>query len=359
MKKIIFFSFFLIMLYQAGYGQGFEIRGTVSGVTDGACVWLFDVGIGQKLIDSAVIQDGKFVIRHAKSLDYPISCRLEINNTPLEMNRMKQDLKFYVFWAENSMMTFRCSLDSMQGFWDQENKMGNVQFSGSKTQELYAEYAKMVKAGGKPLKEISLDFIKAHPASVISLSLANSILSLNKADLSLKEINALVGFLDPALEKVPMMARLKQYAASARCVAKGLLYHDIELTTLEGKRVKLSAYVKPGQYNMLVFWASYCSPCRAEIPHLKKIIQQYGQERLNLISISVDTKADAWKKALEKEEMTWVQLCDFAGEQGPVAKDYGVQGVPFCLLLDPEGKMVFGGNIRGQELDSRLGKLLK
>ncbi len=359
MRKIILMGFLFLLSYGGSYSQGFEIKGQVAGTMDGAKVRLYDQeSQGQQINDSAVVRAEKFILRHTGSLEWPLFCHLEINNTPGEPDRMKQDVKFYTCWVENGVMQLSCPFGKMQGYRDRENRMGNVEFTGSATQDLYMQYAQEVRTGRKTLKEVSMDFIKAHPASVLSLTLANSVLSVNRCSLTVAEVDALVGCLEPPLTEMPLMEKVREYAASARCLAKGTKYPDIELTTLDGQRVKLSGYVRPGQYNMLEFWASFCGPCRAEIPHLKKLRQQYPDDELHLVSISTDTKEVAWKKAAQEEGMDWVQLNDPLGNNGPVVNEYRIYGIPFCLVLDPEGRIVFGGNIRGSLLDARLKEVL-
>jgi len=119
-----------------------------------------------------------------------------------------------------------------------------------------------------------------------------------------------------------------------------------------GKEVKLSDYVKPGQYNMVEFWASWCGPCRGEIPHLRHVYDVYGKgnDGLNMISVSIDERDKDWKKALQEEGMKWIQLNDNKGWSGDVVTKYKVNGVPFCLILDKEGKII-AREVRGSELD--------
>ena len=82
-----------------------------------------------------------------------------------------------------------------------------------------------------------------------------------------------------------------------------------------------------------------------------------GEDAFNMISISIDNKEDDWKKALKEEEMKWVQLCDPKGFEGSVVNKYKIRGIPFCLILDREGRIIDHG-VRGAELDVVLVDLL-
>ena len=152
---------------------------------------------------------------------------------------------------------------------------------------------------------------------------------------------------------------LKESMEDLYPIAIGEKYRDIEVVNEEGKTVHLADYVKSGQYNMVEFWASWCGPCRGEIPHLRHVYDIYGkgEDAFNMISISIDNKEDDWKKALKEEEMKWVQLCDPKGFEGSVVNKYKIRGIPFCLILDREGRIIDHG-VRGAELDVVLVDLL-
>ena len=90
---------------------------------------------------------------------------------------------------------------------------------------------------------------------------------------------------------------------------------------------------------MLEFWASWCGPCRGEIPHLRHVYQEYKDKGFEIISISIDEKKTDWDKAMKEEKMVWKQLCDPNGFNGPVAQKYNITGVPTCILLDKEGRI--------------------
>lgn len=106
---------------------------------------------------------------------------------------------------------------------------------------------------------------------------------------------------------------------------------------------------------MLEFWASWCGPCRGEIPHLKHVNKILG-DKFNMISISIDAKDSDWKRALTEEQMPWAQLVDNGGFKGPVSEVYKVMGVPHCIILDKQGKMIYAG-LRGAQLDLVLSRL--
>ena len=104
------------------------------------------------------------------------------------------------------------------------------------------------------------------------------------------------------------------------------------------------------------FWASWCGPCRGEIPHLKEAYAKYADKGVAFFSVSIDKSDAAWKKALVEENMPWEQVC--APQSGKdVMKQYQFSGIPYILVLDKEGRIV-GTNLRGKALMDKLEELV-
>ena len=105
---------------------------------------------------------------------------------------------------------------------------------------------------------------------------------------------------------------------------------------------------------LLDFWASWCGPCRQEIPHLKEVYKKYKEKGLEILSVSVDAKPTDWKKAMAEERMAWPQIN--AVESKPVMADYLFSGIPYLVVVDKEGKIV-EKNVRGESLDKAMKKI--
>ena len=142
-------------------------------------------------------------------------------------------------------------------------------------------------------------------------------------------------------------------ADTVKACAIGSPYIDLALQDVEGNPVKLSECIEPGKYTLVEFWASWCGPCRGEIPHLKKVYELYHAEGFNIVSISMDAKKTDWTKAIENEGMEWTQLSDLKAFEGPIHRLYNFDGIPYCVLVNPEGVIVHH-NARGPELDNIL-----
>lgn len=123
----------------------------------------------------------------------------------------------------------------------------------------------------------------------------------------------------------------------------------------EGNAVSLESL--RGQVVLLDFWASWCRPCRASMPGLKELYAQYHDKGFEILGISTDTNADAWKKAVEDDQTPWIHVIDTASsEESPnVAQRYGVHAVPTFFLLDKEGKII--GKVDHDSLAEKLGEL--
>lgn len=122
---------------------------------------------------------------------------------------------------------------------------------------------------------------------------------------------------------------------------------DFTLTTPEGK--EMSLYGIKGKLKIIDFWASWCGPCRLENPNMVKLYQDYKDKGLTVISVSLDEKKEPWVKAIEKDGMPWIHLSDLKGWQSEIVKKYGVDAVPFILVLD-ENNRILGKQMRSEKL---------
>ena len=166
-----------------------------------------------------------------------------------------------------------------------------------------------------------------------------------------EEIAQFVAILEPEWKGTRRFSALEEAAENASRLAVGEKYVDAEFYDLDGNKVMLSSLVPEGRITMLEFWASWCGPCRGEIPHLKHIHKKYPE--FDIISISVDDSVDEWKKAVREENMDWIQLRDVSMMDGNAMKLYGVMGIPCCIILDEQGRF-FKTNMRGAYLDAFL-----
>ncbi|NCC47107.1 MAG: AhpC/TSA family protein [Bacteroidia bacterium] len=115
----------------------------------------------------------------------------------------------------------------------------------------------------------------------------------------------------------------------------------------------LSQLLDGKKYVLIDFWASWCKPCRNEIPNFKRIYQEYSSKGFDIVSISTDKNADDWKQALEEEQLPWPNFLD----PGTISDLYKVKFIPSTFLVDQNGKVV-AENIKGQELEQKLKELL-
>lgn len=126
---------------------------------------------------------------------------------------------------------------------------------------------------------------------------------------------------------------------------KGKSYSDFILTDLEGKDKSISDYIGHSRYTMLEFWASWCGPCIAAFPVLKKSYEKYNRADFEIIGISIDNSVSAWKKGLEKVDAPWAQLWGKGpAYQEEIMKAYAFKAIPFSVLIDKNGNIVQTGN---------------
>ncbi len=121
------------------------------------------------------------------------------------------------------------------------------------------------------------------------------------------------------------------------------------------KSVTLKELLAGHKYLLIDFWASWCHPCRKEIPNIRKQYELYAAKGLQIVSISRDQDEAAWKKALDEEKLPWPNYRDI---DGSIAKAYNVTMIPAIFLVDKDGKLV-DDQLRGESLANKLAELFK
>jgi peroxiredoxin len=131
---------------------------------------------------------------------------------------------------------------------------------------------------------------------------------------------------------------------------------EISLPDTKGNTTSLSSL--KGKVVLVDFWASWCRPCRASIPAVIKLYNQYKTKGFEVFGVSIDEKKKDWLKAITQDNITYMQVNDKAGWYAKVTEAYGVNEIPATFLLDKKGEIV-GVNLEGPELEKKISELLQ
>ena len=130
---------------------------------------------------------------------------------------------------------------------------------------------------------------------------------------------------------------------------------EIALPALNGEILKLSSL--KGKVVLLDFWASWCGPCRVANKSLSKIYSKYKTKGFEIYGVSVDNNSKDWKKAVQKDKITWLQVNDFATGPASTAMKWNISSIPTSYLINKEGKLV-GMDLQGADLENAIKDLL-
>jgi peroxiredoxin len=365
MKKI-FFALAMLIWLTACSSDSYKIKGTLEDVTTGT-VYLKKIDpYGLSIIDSSAVVKGSFSFEGSQE-------HAELHLLFFEENKVP-----VAFFLENGKITVTGSSD----------KLDDAIVKGSKNSELFSKFNKEVPHLEK-VEKMREEFFKAQStgdqATMESImadmeiiieeqqeyyrnfvktnnnNAVGAFLAINMAEaLTYEELEELTTSLEAALKEHPYVGQLKnvlepmkaQMEAEA-AVAIGNEAPLFTLVDINGNQINLESF--RGKYVFLDFWAAWCRPCRMENPILKQAYDRFGGENFEIVSVSLDQTADAWKKAVEEDGLNWTLLHDPIGETANV---YAVQTIPYTLLLDKNG-VIMQKQLRGEELLTVLEDLLK
>jgi peroxiredoxin len=142
--------------------------------------------------------------------------------------------------------------------------------------------------------------------------------------------------------------------ASRLDLVRARMAPSFSVTTVDGQQVSLDDL--QGKVVLVDFWATWCPECLTAVPHIREIAKKFQGEPLVIISVSLDTDQDVWKKFITKREMTWPQYFD-GGWTGPVAKAFGVHAIPHTFTIDADG-VLQDEKIGDASIEGKLKKLV-
>lgn len=170
------------------------------------------------------------------------------------------------------------------------------------------------------------------------------------------EMREFVAGLDPEISQEESIVSMLEVLAAQEATAVGKMFVDFEITQPDGSVKKLSDYVGKGKYVLADFWASWCGPCRREIPNVKKVYEKFKGDKFDVLSIAVWDKPEDTMKALEEEDLKWPQIINCQKVPGEL---YGIEGIPTMILFGPDGTIVErGGQLRGSNMEPTIAKYL-
>lgn len=198
-------------------------------------------------------------------------------------------------------------------------------------------------------------FAVAHPASPISVWALQNYAGY---DIKVDEIEPIFNSLSEKNRLTKQGKYLGENIRLAKVTGIGRTAPEIVLPDTLGHNVALSSL--KGKYVLIDFWASWCGPCRAELPNVIKNYNQYKDKGFEVYGVSFDEKStkSRWLKAIVDEKIKWVNVSDLKGFESEAGKTYGIRAIPQNFLLDPTGKII-AKNIMGEALSKKLSEVFK
>jgi peroxiredoxin len=231
-----------------------------------------------------------------------------------------------------------------------EEKLLSSQYhtlSGDKEAELEARLAGIAKQKSA----MATNYIATHPESAFSLNLVTESSRLG----TYEDVMKMYALLSPRIKSGSEGKRITNRLAILKRSAIGEKLMNFTEKDDNGKPVSFSAF--KGKYVLVDFWASWCYPCREEIPNVIQAYNTFKDHNFTVVSISLDEDSKRWLNAIAVHKMPWTQLSNLKGWNDELPVYYGIKGIPYTLLIDPQGNII-AKDLRGKMLIERLTKIL-
>lgn len=345
----------------------YTVTGTAEGLADGTKLYLgIPTRAGFEKGDSSIVKGGKFAMKFVigksavkdvsiakmEGKKYKEIAGLLLENSNITVDIPKEGAAVVKGGNENRIMNEYKAIDAKY-----REKIMPLYYAAVDTTKARDERVKardeVEKLQADQFKEVA-NLVKTNiPSGASSLLLGYYSTAFDSATM-----DAIVAEMKAKCPTDPVYLELKKQRDQDAKVAVGKHYTDIALKSPEGKIVKVSDFVGKNKLVLIDFWASWCGPCRGEMPNVIKAYNEFKDKGFAIVGVSLDSKADAWKKAIKDLGIPWAQMSDLKGWQCAGAALYNVRAIPATVLIDQSGKII-AKDLRGEELIAKLKELLK
>ena len=375
-----YYGLLLTALFACGQKKSkqFTIEGEIQNATVQK-IFLEENGIERSrpvVVDSSKVDSsGKFVLNASAPEEKLYSLRLDGSETPFALvindskkisvtiNPANPQNPYTVKGSPSSQALFETDKKlydhavQVSNLVSQVNQLDKAGFSDSVSQKTYdssrnALFAQYETASAQ-FKKTAEDAIAASNSPVLSMYVLD-VFQRRAKQVGLKGFTHLE--LEEVLNKLSEKYPDNTGLAEQRKSLQKNQAPDFSLPDTSGKMIALSSL--RGKYVLVDFWASWCKPCRQENPNVVAAFNQFKNKNFTILGVSLDANKDAWLAAIQQDGLVWNHVSDLKYWNNAAAVLYGIQSIPFNLLLDPEGNII-AEDIRGPELFSTLNKVLK